>query len=118
MLETASIAVQTTTEPTNKLAAGTTAAASVGAVIAGALAAYGNEAIRDVIVEVLPGMAAKAATTNFIVFMMVTVAAYVANKYAGLRAGYNVLDRPNVPLAAAPRPVAPLTPTTPNQPGD
>lgn len=129
MHETSSVAVQTTSDPTNKLAAGTTAAAGVGAVIAGALASYGNDAIRDVITEVLPGMAAKSATTNFVIFMIVTVAAYAANKWSGLKAGYNVLDKPNVPLSLTPRPVSVVpsvqtypntqnTPTTPNQPGD
>lgn len=106
------IAVQSTSEPTNKLAAGTTAAAGVGAVIAGALAGYGNEAIRDVLVEVLPVMAAKAATTNFIVFIVVTLAAYFANKQAGLRAGYNVLDKPNVPVALAPRSIQVVPPAS------
>jgi uncharacterized membrane protein YeiH len=109
MPETAPVAVQIYEEPTNKLDAGTTASAGVGAVIAGALAAYGSEALRDVLVEILPAMAAKEATTNFVIFLVVTVAAYFANKQAGLKAGYNVLDKPNRPLELAPTP-APLVP--------
>lgn len=92
------VAIQTSDAPTNKLAAGTTAAAGVGALIAGALASYGNEAIRDVLTELLPALVAKPAAVNMFVFLLVTVASYFANKQAGLRAGYNVLDAPNKPL--------------------
>lgn len=95
------VAQQATNEPTRKLSIGTTASAGVGAVIAGALASYGNEAIREVLIEVVPSIATKAATANFIIFLVVTVAAYVANKSAGLGAGYNVLDKPNIPLERA-----------------
>lgn len=99
MAEIATVAEQATDEPTNKLAAGTTASAGVGAVIAGAIAGYGSEAIRDVLMEVVPALAAKAATTNFLVFIGVTVAAYVASKYGGQAAAFNVLDKPNIPLS-------------------
>lgn len=101
MPETAPVAVQTSDSPTNKLAAGVTVAGGLGAVIAGALASYGSEAIRDVLTEVLPVLATKPAATNMIVFLGVTVAAFFANRQAGLAAGFNVLDAPNRPLQIA-----------------
>lgn len=89
------VAIQTSERPTNKLTAGTTAAAGLGAVIAGALAGYGGEALRDVMIEIVPQLAKMPAAVNLFVFLGVTVAAFFANRKAGLAAGYNVLDAPN-----------------------
>lgn len=110
---TAPVAVQVYPQPTNKLAVGTTASASFGALLAGALAGYGNEALRNVLVEVIPSLAQKSATLDFLVFVLVTVAGFYGGKQLGLKAGWHVLDKPNVPLEPVAAPVAiPVTPET------
>ena len=95
------VAVQKTNEPTNKLAAGATGAAAVGAIIAGVFAAYGNDAVMEIL-NMVPGMG--PALKTLIVMAINGVAVYYAGERAGRFAGYNVLDKPNVPLQPAPHP--------------
>ena len=95
MPETAPVAVQATSEPTRKLAAGTTAAGAIAGVLAGILAAYGGDAIKEVLASTSLG----PAMQNLIVMMVVGVATWLATKYGGQAAAYNVLDKPNIPIA-------------------
>jgi hypothetical protein len=98
MAEPLNIAVQESAQPTNKVAASTNASGSVAAVVAGVMAAYGGDAIREV-------MGAVATThpdgTNLVVMLVTGIAAFYATKLGGRAAAYNVLDKPNVPLVAA-----------------
>jgi hypothetical protein len=97
---TAPVAVQTSNEPTNKLATGTQAAGAIAGVLAGVLSAYGADAIK----ELLPSPPLGPATQNLIVMAVTAVATWAAAQWGGRRAAYNVLDKPNVPIAAAPSP--------------
>lgn len=101
---TAPVAVQATSEPTNKLVAGTNAAAGVGAVIAGVLAAYGGEAIKEVWPALVPTALEGPAFTNLVVMGLVGVATFYATRASGRAAAYNVMDKPNIPIATAPSP--------------
>ena len=89
------LAEQTDDHPTNKLAAGTNAAGAIGGVIAGVFASYGGPAIKELIGTTGLG----AESQNFVVLLVVTVAGFLATKYGGQRAAYNVLDKPNRPVA-------------------
>lgn len=92
---TASVAVQKSAQPTNKVAAAATAGGSIGGIIAGAMTLYGDGAIR----EVLAALPIGEKTTDLLVFVIVSAAVYLGTKYGGQAAAYNVLDKPNVPLA-------------------
>lgn len=94
MADSPAVAVQTSTEPTNKLTAGTNAAGGVAAVIAAVMAAYGADAIK----EMLSTMPIGPAVTNLIVMVVTGIAAYFATSLSGRAAAYNVLDKPNRPL--------------------
>jgi hypothetical protein len=98
----ANIAVQApgNTQPTNKVSAASTAGGSIGAIIAGAMSLYGDGAIR----EVLSGLPIGEKTTDLIVFVLVSAAVYLGTKYGAQAAAYNVLDKPNVPLAPVSQP--------------
>lgn len=98
------VAIQTNLEPTNKLQAGTNAAGGVAAVLASVMAAYGADAIREII-----GTHLGPNTTNLLIMAITGVAAYFATTGFGRAAAYNVLDKPNVPLVPSASPV--LTPT-------
>jgi hypothetical protein len=91
----ADVAVQTGGQPTRKVTAASTAGGSIGAIIAGAMSLYGDGAIR----EVLGGLPIGEKSTDLIVFVLVSAAVYLGTKYGAQAAAYNVLDKPNVPLA-------------------
>jgi len=96
--EPLNIAVQDSAQPTNKVAAASNAAGGVAAVVAGVMAAYGGDAIR----EIMGPLAQQyPSATTLVVLMATGVAAYYATKFGGQAAAYNVLDKPNVPLAKA-----------------
>jgi hypothetical protein len=100
-VEHANVAIQVSGQPTNKVTAASTAGGSIGAIIAGAMSLYGDGAIREVLSQV-PAIGPKA--TDLLVFVAVSAAVYLGTKYGAQAAAYNVLDKPNVPLA----PVAPI----------
>lgn len=91
---TATVAVQTGGQPTRKVSAASTAGGSIGAIIAGAMSLYGDDAIREVLANLPIGPKA----TDLIVFVLVSAAIYLGAKYGAQAAAYNVLDKPNVPL--------------------
>lgn len=97
----ADLAVQAEPQPTRKVAAASNAAGSLAAVLAGVMAGYGGPAITEML-----GTWGEAhpSTTQLVVALAAAGAAYVATKYGSQRAAYNVLDKPNVPLAPASRP--------------
>lgn len=96
--EQLNIAVQDSAQPTNKVAAASNAAGGVAAVVAGVMAAYGGDAIR----ELLGPMAATyPAATTLIVLIVTGLASFYATKFGGQAAAFNVLDKPNVPLVKA-----------------
>lgn len=96
------VAVQTTNEPTNKLAAGANTAAGVGAILAAVMAAYGADAIREMMTAM--GLGGYPALINLVVMGVTGVAGWWATKRAALLGGYNVLDKPNVALQPAAKP--------------
>jgi hypothetical protein len=90
------VAVQTGPQPTNKVAAASEAAGSLAAVLAGVMAGYGGPAIT----ELLGAWGeANPSTTQLVVALVAAAAGYVVVKYPARAAAYNVLDKPNVPLA-------------------
>lgn len=89
------IAVQAGPQPTRKVAAAAEAAGGIGGIIAGAMTLYGDGAIR----EVLAALPIGEKTTDLLVFVIVSVAVYFGTKYGARAAAYNVLDKPNVPVA-------------------
>jgi hypothetical protein len=98
MSEPLNIAVQDSAQPTNKVAAATNASGGIAAVVASIMAAYGGPAIVEALGEF--------ATTNpsgtaFAVMLVTGVASFYAAKLGGQAAAFNVLDKPNVPLARA-----------------
>jgi hypothetical protein len=97
----ANVAVQTGAQPTNKVSAASTAGGSIGAIIAGAMSLYGDGAIREVLSQV-PAIGPKA--TDLLVFVAVSAAVYLGTKYGAQAAAFNVLDKPNVPLAPVSQP--------------
>ena len=100
VVEHANVAIQVSGQPTNKVTAASTAGGSIGAIIAGAMSLYGDGAIR----EVLGGLPIGEKTTDLIVFVLVSAAVYLGTKYGAQAAAYNVLDKPNVPLAPVSQP--------------
>jgi uncharacterized membrane protein YeiH len=92
------VAVQQGSQPTRKVAAASEAAGGIGGIIAGAMTLYGDGAIR----EVLANMPIGEKSTDLIVFIVVSAAVYLGSKYGARAAAWNVLDKPNVPLAPVP----------------
>lgn len=93
--KTLDIAVQTSPQPTNKVAAASNAAAAAGVIIAGVMAAYGGPAI----LELLGAWGQSHPNTAQLIVMIVSgLAGGVGGKYVPQVAAYNVLDKPNVPL--------------------
>ena len=93
------VAVQAGPQPTNKVSAASEAAGGIGGIIAGAMTLYGDGAIR----EVLASFPIGERTTDLIVFVLVSAAVYFGSKYGARAAAYNILDKPNVPLAPVSR---------------
>lgn len=92
------LAVQNGPQPTRKVAAAANAAGSLAAVIGGVMAGYGGPAIMELLGEygkTHPSIA------GFLVMMATSVASFLAVKYGGQAAAYNVLDKPNVPMVPA-----------------
>jgi uncharacterized membrane protein YeiH len=100
--EAPAVAIQTSPQPTNKVTWASNAAGSIGAVFAGSIAAYGGDQLRTVLIELSPSLAEKPATIGLIVFVLVALAGFFANKYGSQLAAYNVLDKPNVPIVPTP----------------
>jgi predicted lipid-binding transport protein (Tim44 family) len=93
----ANVAVQApgNTQPTNKVTAASTAGGGIGAIIASGMSLYGEAALR----EVLANFPIGEKLTDLICFVAVASVVYVGTKYGAQWAAYNVLDKPNVPLA-------------------
>jgi hypothetical protein len=89
----APVAVQIYDQPTNKLSVGTNVASGVGGVLAGVFAVYGADAIREVWEQALGLTTPKME--DLVVFALVGIAGFFGSKYAGLAAGWQVLDKPN-----------------------
>lgn len=100
------VAIQTSNEPTNKLAAGTAASAGVGGVVAGAIVGFGAPAYYELVANG-PAILQGPGVSGLILGIITGLATLWASKKAGLIAGYNVLDKPNVPMAVAPPPTIP-----------
>lgn len=96
----ASVAIQTGSQPTNKVAAAANAAGSLAAVLAGVMSGYAGPAIAE-----LAGEWGKnhPSTLQLIIALIAAAAAFAVTKYGGQAAAYNVLDKPNVPLAPVAR---------------
>lgn len=92
------IAVQESPQPTNKVAAASNAAAAIGGVIAGVMAAYGGPAILEMLGD---WGTAHPDTAQLIVMIVAGIAGVVGGKYVPPAAAYNVLDKPNKPLKTA-----------------
>jgi hypothetical protein len=93
--KTLDIAVQSTEQPTNKVAAAGTAAGAIGAVLV-AVTTFVGPAME----EALGGKVGP----NVLALITAAVGAlvgYFALKYGSQAAAYNVLDKPNVPLQAS-----------------
>jgi uncharacterized membrane protein YeiH len=99
------VAVQITSQPTNKVRAALDQAAPLGAVLAGAIAGYGNDKIRTVLIELVPYLQAKPNAVDFLIFVSVTALVWFAVNWRGKAAAYPVLDAPNQPIATEPQPV-------------
>lgn len=82
-------------QPTRKVAAAANAAGGIGGIIAGAMTLYGDDAIR----EVLAMTALGPKMTDLVCLIVVSGAVYFGTKIGARAAAYNVLDKPNVPLA-------------------
>lgn len=91
----AAVAVQVGPQPTNKVSAAANAGGGIGGIIAGAMTLYGDDALR----EVLAMTALGPKMTDLVCLIVVSAAVYLGTKYGAQAAAYNVLDKPNVPLA-------------------
>jgi hypothetical protein len=100
---TSTVAVQTSPQPTNKVAAATTAAGGAGVLITGAMVTWGGPAIIEILgVE---WTAAHPASTQIIVAVVSGLVALLI-PVIGRYAAYNVLDAPNVAMAPVTSPTA------------
>jgi hypothetical protein len=100
---TSTVAVQTGTQPTNKVAAATNVGSGIAAVIAGVMTIYGGPAL----VEMLgPWGVAHPNSTAFAVALATAAATWAGVRYGGRGAAYNVLDAPNVAMAPVTSPTA------------
>ena len=97
------VAVQTSGEPTRKVAAATNVGSALGGVIAGVMTIYGGPAI----IEMLGDWGVNnPQQTTFIVALATATATWAGIKYGGRSASYNVLDAPNVAMAPVGSPTA------------
>jgi hypothetical protein len=110
---TSSVAVQITAQPTNKVRAALNNAGPLAGVLAGAIASYGNDQIREVMLELIPALQDKPNATNFFIFVAVTALVWFATIGRGQQAAYNVLDAPNQPIATTPQAAAGALPVGP-----
>lgn len=98
---TATLAVQASPQPTNKVVAASNGAATMSAAIAGAVALFASDAIMEVWNYVAPAELDNGATAKLIVGCVIAAASFYATQAAGRAVAYNVLDKPNVPLTPA-----------------
>jgi hypothetical protein len=91
----AEVAFQTGGQPTRKVSAASNVGGSVAAVLAGVMAGYGGPAIMELLGEY---GSSHPSVAQFLIMIATSVAAFIATKYGGQAAAYNVLDKPNVPL--------------------
>lgn len=96
--ESLDIAVQSGSEPTNKVAAASNASGGIAGVVAGVMAVYGADALREILG---PLATTHPAATTLIVLTVTSTAAFYATQLGGRAAAFNVLDKPNVPLVKA-----------------
>jgi hypothetical protein len=110
---TSNVATQITGQPTNKVRAALDQAAPLAAVLAGAIASYGNDKIREVMLELVPYLQTRPAATNFFIFVAVTALVWFATQWRGRAAAYDVLDAPNQPIATTPQAAPAALPVAP-----
>ena len=95
------VAVQASAQPSNKVAAASNAAGSLAAVLAGVMTGYAGPALTE-----LAGEWGKThpSTLQLGIALVAALAAYIATRAGARAAAYNVLDKPNVPLAPVANP--------------
>ena len=91
------IAVQSSGQPTNKVRAASNVGGALAGVMAGVMTAFGGPAIMELMGEW--GMS-HPSTAALLVATVAALASWVAGKYGGQTAAFNVLDKPNIPLVA------------------
>ena len=108
-----SVAVQTSGQPTNKVAAASNMGGGLAAVVAGVMAAYGGPAITEMLGT---WSTTHPSATALLVAAVAAVAGYFVTKFGGQAAAYNVLDKPNVPMVPATEVNTPVEGKTENIP--
>ena len=93
------LAVQQGPQPTNKVVAASNGAATMSAAIAAAVSMFAGDAIMEVWNYLMPTELHNGATAKLIVSCVIAAATFYATQAAGRAVAYNVLDKPNVPLA-------------------
>lgn len=100
--ENLNVAVQVSSQPTNKVAAAAEAAGAIGAVLV-AVTNFIGPALEETLSGYLGPNTLALVTTA-----VTAVASYYALKYGTRVAAFNVLDKPNVPMV----PITEITETT------
>ena len=91
------IARQASSQPTNKVRAASNVGGALAGVMAGVMTAFGGPALME-----LMGVwgTSHPSTAALLVASVAALASWVAGKYGGQQAAYNVLDKPNIPLVS------------------